>query len=275
MSNAGADTRFTSSGVKRRLAAGTLTLFLACCLLAPPAGAAQAGRHTPTPKGGAQEQKPTAGQGVEVDIRGVKVTIPDTVVSDHEGRKVRFYSDLIKDKVVVLSFFYTSCIYTCTTQGKVFSELQSLLGERLGKSVFLISVTTDPVKDTPAQLKAWAARYNVRPGWVLVTGEEAEMNKLLVPFTGSTAGGGMHLPSTFIGNDRRGLWTSAAGVFAPKDLLRAVNYVAPDGGAAGNTSRPSRQRVATTPTPRPPPRLPRRFRAHSTYRQTTTPPRIR
>src|ERR1041384_7816475 len=71
-----------------------------------------------------------------------KAVIPDVVVRDHQGRKLHFYSDLVKDKVVVLNFFYTSCTYTCTMQGRTFSQLQSLLGERLGKSVHLISVTT-------------------------------------------------------------------------------------------------------------------------------------
>ncbi len=161
---------------------------------------------------------------VEVDVGGVgKVEIPDLLLRDHEGRKVRFYSDLIKDKVVVLSFFYTSCIYSCSMQGKTFSALQSLLGDRLGKSVFLISVTTDPAKDTPAQLKAWGKRYDVQPGWTLVTGDVSEMNKLLLPFTGNPAGGGMHLPTTFIGNAKTGVWTSAAGVFAAEDVLNALN----------------------------------------------------
>src|SRR5262245_32203043 len=104
-------------------------------------------------------------------------------------------------------------------QGRTFSKLQSLLGERLGKSVFLISVSTDPAKDNPAQLKAWGKRYNVQSGWTLVTGDEAEMNRLLLPFTGNTVGGGMHQPTTFIGNDRTGIWTSGGGVFAPQDLL--------------------------------------------------------
>ena len=161
---------------------------------------------------------------VEVNIGGAgKVKIPDLVVRDQDGRKVRFYSDLIKDKVVVLSFFYTSCAYACPMQGKTFSKLQSLLGERLGKSVFLISVTTDPANDDPAKLKAWGRRYGVRSGWTLVTGDETEMNKLLIPFTGSPAGGGMHLPATFIGNDKRGFWTSGVGVFAAGDLLKAVD----------------------------------------------------
>lgn len=240
MSDTPSHTGCKPSGMKRRLAAVTMTLFLACCFIAPPSVATQAARPTSTPERGGQEQKRAAAQGVEVDIGGGKVTIPDLVLSDQEGRKVRFYSDLIKDKVVVLSFFYTSCVYTCTRQGKVFSELQSLLGERLGKSVFLISVTTDPVTDTPARLKAWGARYHVRPGWVLVTGEEAEMNKLLIQFTGSPAGGGTHLPSTFIGNDSRGLWTSAAGMFAPEELLKVVNHIAPEGSAAENIPPPKR-----------------------------------
>jgi protein SCO1/2 len=162
---------------------------------------------------------------VEVDIRGVKVKIPDLKLRDQDGNEVRFYSDLIKDKVIVLTFFYTSCNYLCSMQGKVFSELQSLLGDRLGKSVFLISVTTDPVKDNPQQLKAWGARYKIRPGWTLVTGDLAEMNKLLIQFTGNKAAGEMHLPVTFVGNAREGRWTSGVGTFGPQDILDAVNSV--------------------------------------------------
>jgi protein SCO1/2 len=171
-----------------------------------------------------QAQEPV--QMVEVNITGAgKIKIPDVELRDQEGKKVRFYSDLIKDKVVVLSFFYTNCTLTCTMQGRTLSKLQALLGDRLGKSVFLISVTTDPVNDNPSKLKAWAKRYDVQPGWTLVTGEEAEMNELLLPFTGTGAGGGMHLPVTFIANAGTGRWTSAAGIFAPEDLLKAVELV--------------------------------------------------
>jgi protein SCO1/2 len=193
--------------MKRSILASLIILFLACSL-------------------GNSQSQDAAARVVELDIGGVgKIKIPDLVLRDQNGRRVRFYSDLIKDKVVVLSFFYTSCAYTCTMQGKSFSRLQSLLGERLGKSVFLISVSTDPAKDSPAQLKAWGEHYDVHSGWTLVTGEQAEMNRLLIPFTGSPAGGGMHTPTTFIGNDRTGVWASAAGVFTPADLLKVVNAI--------------------------------------------------
>ena len=52
------------------------------------------------------------------------------------------------------------------------------------------------------------------------------MNKLLIPFTGNPAGAGMHLASTFIGNDKTGRWTSATGLFTPADLLKAVDSIA-------------------------------------------------
>ncbi|HKS08816.1 MAG TPA: SCO family protein [Pyrinomonadaceae bacterium] len=192
--------------MKRRFVASVMLVLLACGLV------------------GGQNQTATASL-VELNVGGTKIRFPDLELRDQEGRKVRFYSDLIKDKVVVLSFFYTNCTFTCTMQGKTFSKLQTLLGERLGKSVFLITVSTDPAKDRPAELKTWAKRYNVQPGWTVVTGDEREMSKLLIPFTGSPAGAEMHLPVTFIGNDKTGTWTSADGVFAAEDLLNVVDLL--------------------------------------------------
>lgn len=185
-------------------------LVIACCLTATSPG---------------QAQHPPVAEAKQIEIRGVKVSLPDLVLRDQDGREVRFYSDLIKDKVVVLTFFYTSCTFSCPMQGKILSELQALLGDRLGRSVFLISVTTDPANDGPQQLKSWATRYKVKPGWTLVTGDPAEMNKLLVPLIGNKAGAGMHLPVTFIGNDRKGVWTAGAGMFSPEELLKTVDYL--------------------------------------------------
>jgi cytochrome oxidase Cu insertion factor (SCO1/SenC/PrrC family) len=220
-------TRLISGGRKRALVAAAMTLFFACCLMVPPAGtrAAQASDPPSTP---VYDQNPASEQKVEVVIDGEKVVIPDVILRDQEGRKIRFHSDLIKGKVVVLSFFYTSCTYICNIQGRLFSELQSLLGERLGKSVFLISVTTDPATDKPEQLKAWGQRDKVKPGWTLATGEEAEINKLLTRLTGRTAGRTMHSAVTFLVNDRRGVWIGTEGFYKPEDFLKEVDDIARD-----------------------------------------------
>ena len=79
----------------------------------------------------------------------IKMTIPDLEVTDQDGKKRRFYTDLVKGKVVVINFIYTTCTYVCPMQGTSFSKLQAALGDRIGKDVYLISVSTDPVTDTP------------------------------------------------------------------------------------------------------------------------------
>jgi cytochrome oxidase Cu insertion factor (SCO1/SenC/PrrC family) len=149
--------------------------------------------------------------------------LPDLPLLDQNGRRVRFYSDLIKDKVVLISFFYTSCTYTCLMQGKVFSELQAELGERLGKDVFLVSVTMDPETDTPSRLKSWAAQHGLRKGWTLVTGGKDDMAKLVGHLTGNPLGRiEMHSAFIYIGNDRNNNWAATYGLAAPKELVKKI-----------------------------------------------------
>lgn len=149
--------------------------------------------------------------------------LPDLILLDQNGRRVRFYSDLIKDKVVLISFFYTSCTYTCPMQGKVFSDLQAELGERLGKEVFLISVTMDPETDRPEQLKRWGAQQGLRKGWTLVTGGKEEIGKLVGHLTGNPLGRvELHSPFIYIGNDRKNNWAAIYGLAVPKKLAKKI-----------------------------------------------------
>src|SRR4051794_2579928 len=60
----------------------------------------------------AADQLPAKRQGA-VTIDKIQIEIPDLLVVDQDGIRRRFYSDLIKDKVVILSFFFTSCQSTC------------------------------------------------------------------------------------------------------------------------------------------------------------------
>lgn len=150
--------------------------------------------------------------------------LPDLVLLDQNGRRVRFYSDLIKDKTVLLSFFYTSCASTCLMQGKVFSEIQAELGGRLGNEVFLISVTMDPDTDTPERLRSWAKQNGLRSGWTLVTGGKAEIAKLVGHLTGNPLGRiELHSPFIYLGNDKKNKWAATYGLAAPKNLVKQID----------------------------------------------------
>ncbi|HKU75781.1 MAG TPA: SCO family protein [Pyrinomonadaceae bacterium] len=150
-----------------------------------------------------------AGQpGRKITLNDREFTIPDVLLIDQDGKRVRFYTDLLKDKTFALSFFYTDCTYVCTRQGELFSSLQKRLGPRLGKDVFIVSVTMNPQSDTPNKLRKWARKYGRQPGWRLVTGRVSEVEKLLRLFTGEVAGPKeIHSGLIYIGDDRTGRWS--------------------------------------------------------------------
>ena len=151
------------------------------------------------------------------------LSIPDVEVFDHDGRKQKFYTDLVKDKVVVINFMFTTCRAICPMSGANFSKLQTLLGERLGQDVFLISVTTDPETDSPEKLKAWGQRFKAKTGWTLVTGQKKEVIKLLRVLTGDGLNNDYHVPSLCIVNDAKKTHRWAYGLEDPMQVTRMVD----------------------------------------------------
>jgi protein SCO1 len=165
-----------------------------------------------------------ASPGHLIQIDNVQVLIPDISILNHRGQSVRLYTDLIKGKVVVLNFFYTSCINVCLMQGDRLSKIQQLLGSRLGKEVFVVSISMDPKTDTPQKLKNWAGAFGIKEGWTLVAGSNPEMNRLLKTLTGNDPGPKeMHASFMFIGNDKTGAWTTVDGLSEPDELLQILN----------------------------------------------------
>ena len=152
-----------------------------------------------------------------------KPSIPDVVLLDQDGRKVRFYTDLIKGKVVIINFVFTSCTVVCPPLGANFARIQTALGERLGKDVHLISITRDPEMDTPAKLRTWGAKFGARPGWTLVTGEKAQIDEVLLALIGDIARKGEHSAIVLVGSDARGVWKQDYGLAAPARLLKLAD----------------------------------------------------
>jgi protein SCO1 len=155
-----------------------------------------------------------------------KLSVPDVEVLDQNGKKQRFYSDLVKDRVVVINFMFTTCTKICPMSGANFSKLQKVLGERLGQNVFLISVTTDPETDSPEKLKAWGEKFNAKAGWTLITGDKETVDGLLRVLTGDGLNKGYHVPSLVIVNDPRKLHRRAYGLEQPDRVVKMVDELA-------------------------------------------------
>jgi protein SCO1/2 len=211
-----------------RLACAPLA-FLLCALSSSPQALAQHQHHEQhsaeesATRAVPQPGKPAKGQPGVIEIGSVRIEIPDVEVLDQDGKKVRFYSDLIKDKVVVMTFFFTSCTLVCPPQGRALAKLKSSLAERFGKEVFFISVSRDPETDTPERLKSWGGEFGAGGGWTLVTGEKGVMTRLVWDFTGEGLGQQMHSPILLIGNDRSGVWTETEGLSAPEEIVKVID----------------------------------------------------
>jgi protein SCO1/2 len=182
-------------------------------------------------------QHPMATPAPAPAVETIKVTIPDVAVVTQDGKKVRFYTDLVKGRVVAMNFLFTTCTTICPPMGANFAKLQTLLGER---EVQLISVSVDPTTDTPARLKAWAEKFGGRPGWTLVTGSKSEITRLLKALGVYTANVNDHSPLVLLGDDAQGRWTRASGLAPPVKLVELFDGLNRTSGAAAGAAKESR-----------------------------------
>lgn len=104
--------------------------------------------------------------------------LPNVALVTHEGKHVRFYDDLIKDKFVTLNMIYTSCRATCPLATANLVRVQKLLADRVGNDLFMYTITLDPENDTPEVLKKYAENFGVGKGWTFLTGKPKDIEFL-------------------------------------------------------------------------------------------------
>jgi len=152
-----------------------------------------------------------------------------------DGRAVHFYDDLIKGKIVAVSFIYTSCLFACPLETARLVQVQRMLGDRVGKNIFFYSISIDPDHDTPAVLKDYAAAFGVGPGWTFLTGNRADIDLLAVrlgltddPSITSGPGRGVagYTPHLLIGNETTAQWVSYSTADNPNMLAHLFVFFA-------------------------------------------------
>lgn len=151
---------------------------------------------------------------------GFSPTVPDVEVITHEGKKVRFYSDLVKGRTVAVNFIYTNCSTICPSSGALFSALQ-----KEHERVQFISVSIEPKVDTPARLAAWSKRFRSTPRWTLVTGTQEDIEKIVKAFGQTTARPQDHTPLTIVGSDRTHEWSKLYGFPGSEKIAALVQEV--------------------------------------------------
>jgi protein SCO1/2 len=156
---------------------------------------------------------------------------PDLRLTTHEGKTVRLYEDLIKDKIVLINFMYAHCQGICSPVTANLVKVQTLLGPRVGKDIFMYSLTLKPKEDTPEVLKAYAERHGVGPGWTFLTGSSADLELLRQrlgftdPDPARDADRSNHTGMVRYGNEPLQLWAAFPGMSQPEANAKSVLWV--------------------------------------------------
>jgi len=154
----------------------------------------------------------------------------DVLLVNQNGEKMRFYSDLLQNKVVVINSFFATCTGSCLPLNRNLEKLQKALGEHMGKEVYFVSISVDPTVDTPVSLKAYAKKLNAGPGWYFLTGDKENVDFALQKIGQFVEDKNDHLNIFIIGNERTGLWKKAFGLAQNEELLKVVESVLNDKG---------------------------------------------
>ena len=152
----------------------------------------------------------------------------DVELIDQDGQKLRFYNDVLKNKVVVINTFFTTCTNICPPMNRNFEKMQEALGDRLGKDVFLVSITVDPQTDTPPRLKEYSSRFHARPGWMFLTGKKENVDWALYKLGQYVETRDNHTSIFIIGNEPKGLWKKAFGLAKVDELIKIMEDVIAD-----------------------------------------------
>lgn len=145
-------------------------------------------------------------------------TIPDVVLTNQDGEKVRFKKLLESEQPVVVDFIYGTCTTICPILSAGYANLQRKLGTDTTK-VRLVSITIDPEYDTPAILKEYLARYQAKPGWDFLTGSRRDIDRVMNAFDAYFRDKMDHKPLTFIRSPKDGKWIRLYGLLSGVDFL--------------------------------------------------------
>ena len=205
--------------MKRKCIAAATAVLLAAGSYIPavPASAHDAHSHPSkaAPPPGAQDApKPSVPK--RLDENEQRKYFTDLPLLTQDGTPVRFYTNVLKGRLVLISFIFTNCTEICPILMRNLVDVQEKLGERFGKDVFFVSISVDPEDDTPGELKKYAERYEAKPGWTFLTGKKENVDWVIYKLGQYTADFEDHSMMFLLGDVKNARWAKLRGDSEPE-----------------------------------------------------------
>lgn len=161
-------------------------------------------------------------QQAQAEAESASVKLHNNLILNQDGERLRFVDDVLGDRIVVMDFIYTTCTTVCPVLSAIMGRVQQELDGELGADLHLVSVSVDPVRDTPDRLKAYAASHRASPEWVWLTGDKTEVDEVLKGLGAYTPDFEDHPSMILVGDVRTGAWKRFFGFPGPDKIVAAV-----------------------------------------------------
>lgn len=158
-------------------------------------------------------------------LRGLRS--PNESQLDHDGRPLRFYDDVMKDRVVVINVMYTVCNRVCTPAMRNLIEARRLLGAR-GSHLHFVSMTLTPLSDPPEALREYRKLHGITDRWTFLTGKLKSVEKVqrALGFLSPRDGDDLlsHSGMARYCDERKLLWTHLNTMLPGSSVARMIRF---------------------------------------------------
>jgi protein SCO1/2 len=157
--------------------------------------------------------------------------LPNVPLISHEGKEVLFYNDLVRDKIVTVNFFYSKCDEICPMVMANLVKVQKLLGEQVGRQIFMYSITLKPEQDTLDVVRIYRTALGAAPGWTFFTGKTEDIDKIrkgigfTYPEPAIDRDTSQHIGNVRYGNEPLMLWAACPGQAHTKWVAESFEWM--------------------------------------------------
>jgi protein SCO1 len=156
---------------------------------------------------------------------------PNCALLTHEGKTVRFYDDLIAGRIVAINMMYADCSGICPRMTSNLVKVQRALGARVGRDIFMYSITLQPEVDTPDVLRTYAEHNGVGPGWQFLTGRRDDIETIrrklgfVDPDPVLDRDKSTHTGMVRVGNEAADTWSAVAALGRPEEIVKSILWM--------------------------------------------------
>jgi len=160
-----------------------------------------------------------------------RMHFPNVPLYTHEGKRVMFYDDLVRNRIVTMNFFFAKCDEICPMVMANLSRVQTRLASDLNKRLFMYSLTLKPEEDTVDAIREFREMHHARPGWTFLTGKPQDLERVRkgigfsYPNPVVDKDKTQHIGNVRYGNEALMLWAACPGMAHADFIAESVSWM--------------------------------------------------